>query len=263
VRPFPTPWTTPPPAERARHVLQLHWKRLGRWSPRHWALDLAVFHEGRAVGFQDMRAQDFAVRREIASGSWPGLEYQGLGIGTEMRAAMLHLAFAGLGVVSATSASFCDNHASLAVSRKLGYRPDGITRDTLDGRVVESRRLRLSRADWPGSPAPVTVTGLTPACRERHTAVAAPRGAGPARQPTPPTPQPPAPPARQPRPPHGPQGAPGPDSDRSGPGSDSGRHRGHRRGTLPTGNPRRPLPAHPRERPSPSLGMQRFRRPAD
>ncbi|MET8628138.1 GNAT family N-acetyltransferase [Kitasatospora sp. NPDC004669] len=166
VRPFLTPWTTLPPAERARHVLQLHWKRLGRWSPRHWALDLAVFHEGRPVGFQDMRAQDFAVRREIASGSWLGLEHQGLGIGTEMRAAMLHLAFAELGALSATSASFSDNHSSLAVSRKLGYRPDGITRDTLDGRVVESRRLRLSRDNWQGPPVPVTVTGLTAACRE-------------------------------------------------------------------------------------------------
>ncbi|MGW3043705.1 GNAT family N-acetyltransferase [Kitasatospora sp. NPDC001159] len=113
-----------------------------------------------------MRAQDFAVRREIDSGSWLGLEHQGLGIGTEMRAAMLHLAFAELGALSATSASFSDKHSALAVSRKLGYRPDGITRHTLDGRVVESRRLRLSREDWQGPPVPVTVTGLTAACRE-------------------------------------------------------------------------------------------------
>ncbi|MFD5468386.1 GNAT family N-acetyltransferase [Kitasatospora sp. NPDC127059] len=172
-RPFLTPWGELPPAERARHVLQMHWRRLGRWTARHWALDLVAFHRGNPVGVQDMRAQEFAVRREIASGSWIGLEHQGRGLGTEMRAAMLHLAFAELGAVSATSVSFADNHSSLAVSRKLGYRPDGIDRDTLDGRVVESQRLRLSRADWPGPPVPVTVTGLTPACRDLFAAPAA------------------------------------------------------------------------------------------
>ncbi|MFD9685748.1 GNAT family N-acetyltransferase [Kitasatospora sp. NPDC059088] len=164
-RPFLTPWGELAPAERARHVLQMHWRRMGRWTAQHWALDLVAFHEGRPVGVQDMRAQEFAVRREIASGSWVGLEHQGRGLGTEMRAAMLHLAFAELGARAATSVSFTDNHSSLAVSRKLGYRDDGITLDILDGRVVESQRLRLSRDHWQGPPAPVTVTGLTPTCR--------------------------------------------------------------------------------------------------
>ncbi|MFJ8477374.1 GNAT family N-acetyltransferase [Kitasatospora sp. NPDC094011] len=163
-RPFLTPWGELPPAERARHVLQMHWRRLGKWQARHWALGLVAFHEGRPVGVQDMRAQEFAVRREIASGSWVGLEHQGRGFGTEMRAAMLHLAFAELGAACAVSASFADNHSSLAVSRKLGYRPDGISRDVLDGRVVETRRLRLSREHWRGPSVPVTVAGLTPAC---------------------------------------------------------------------------------------------------
>ncbi|MBO1419317.1 GNAT family N-acetyltransferase [Streptomyces sp. FH025] len=174
VRPFLTPWAELPPAERARHVLQMHWRRLGRWTPQHWALDLTVFHEGHPVGVQDMRAQDFTARREIASGSWLGLAHQGLGLGTEMRAAMLHLAFAGLDAVSATSMSFTDNHASLAVSRKLGYRPDGISRDVMDGHTVVSQRLRLSREHWQGPPAPVTVRGLTPACRELFGADAPP-----------------------------------------------------------------------------------------
>lgn len=78
---------------------------------------------------------------------------------------MLHLAFAELGAVAAASAAFTDNHASLAVSRKLGYLPDGISRDVLDGRVVETRRLCLAREHWAGPPFPVAVHGLTPACR--------------------------------------------------------------------------------------------------
>ncbi|MFJ6621982.1 GNAT family N-acetyltransferase [Kitasatospora sp. NPDC091335] len=165
-RPFLTPWGELPPAERARHVAQSHWLRLGRWSPRDWALNLVVFHGGRPVGIQDMRAKEFGVRREIVSGSWLGLEHQGRGLGTEMRAAMLHLAFAELGTQSATSLSFADNHASLAVSRRLGYRGDGIDRDVLDGRVVVSERLRLTPEAWAEhARTPVTVTGLTDASR--------------------------------------------------------------------------------------------------
>ncbi|MEV5970062.1 GNAT family protein [Streptomyces sp. NPDC051921] len=160
-RPFLTPWTDLPPAERARHVIQLHWSRLGRWTPEDWALNLVVFHEGRPIGIQDMRAQEFRVRREIVSGSWLGVAHHGRGLGTEMRAAMLHLAFAELGAVSATSLSFTDNPSSMSVSRRLGYRPDGITRDVLHGEVVESQRFRLSREDWERVRRPeVAVSGL-------------------------------------------------------------------------------------------------------
>ncbi|MEO3825900.1 GNAT family protein [Actinomadura sp. B10D3] len=160
-RPFLTPWTDGSPAERARFVLQQHWQRLGNWSPQDWALDLAVFHERRPVGMQDVRAQDFAVRREVSTGSWLGLGHQGQGFGTEMRAAVLHLAFAGLGCLEATTMSFVDNAAPLRISRKLGYRPDGITRDVLDGQTVVSQRLRLSRKEWELTDRlPVTVSGL-------------------------------------------------------------------------------------------------------
>lgn len=161
-RPFLTPWADRPPAERARHVVQSHWRCMGRWTPEDWALPLTAFLDGRPVGVQGVRATEFGVRREVESGSWLGQEFQGKGLGTEMRAAMLHLVFDGLGAASATSMSFIDNHPSLAVSRKLGYRPDGITRDALHGEVVVSQRFRLDRADRP-APAerlPVTVDGL-------------------------------------------------------------------------------------------------------
>ncbi|MCX4825699.1 GNAT family N-acetyltransferase [Streptomyces sp. NBC_01142] len=177
-RPFLTPWTDLPPAERARHVMQLHWSRLGRWTPQNWALELVAFFEGRPVGVQDMRAVDFGIRQEIVSGSWIGLNHQGRGLGTEMRVAMLHLAFAELGAVSATSMSFTDNFSSVSVSLKLGYRPDGITRDVLHGKVIESQRFRLSREDWHlRERPPVTVSGLT-GCEELFGIVGGEAGTG-------------------------------------------------------------------------------------
>ncbi|PBC76415.1 RimJ/RimL family protein N-acetyltransferase [Streptomyces sp. TLI_235] len=161
--PFLSAWTDVSPAQRARAVVQQHWRRRGTWAPDDWALTLVVFAEGRPVGVQAVAAQNFAVTREVHTGSWLGFAHQGRGIGREMRSAVLHLAFAGLGAQEATSAAFTDNPASLAVSARLGYRPDGVQRDSVQGRVRVSQRLRLSRADWEGSDRPeVGVTGLEP-----------------------------------------------------------------------------------------------------
>jgi RimJ/RimL family protein N-acetyltransferase len=63
-----------------------------------------------------------------------------------MRAAVLHLAFAGLGAEYATSEAFTDNAASLGVSRKLGYVLDGFYRQVIRGKPATQQRLRLDRA---------------------------------------------------------------------------------------------------------------------
>jgi RimJ/RimL family protein N-acetyltransferase len=162
-KPFLTPWTDHPPGDRARHVVQLHWHRRGAWTPEDWALELAIFDQGRPVGMQVIRARQFVTLREVTTASWLGLEYQGRGLGTEMRSAALHLAFSGLDAVAATTMAFTDNAASLGVSRKLGYEPDGISRDVLHGEVVVSQRLRLTRERWDLTGRPeVTVSGLEP-----------------------------------------------------------------------------------------------------
>lgn len=95
--PFIVPWTDLPPAERARSVVQHHWLRRGNWATDNWALHLCVFEDGRVVGLQTIAAHDFAVLRQVSTASWLGVHHQRQGIGTEMRAAVLHLAFAGLG----------------------------------------------------------------------------------------------------------------------------------------------------------------------
>ena len=134
--------------QRARRTLQQHWAALGAWRPQAWSLDLAAFRDGRPVGLQNVRAHDFAARREVVTGSWVVPGHRGAGIGRAMRAAVLELAFTGLGARRATSTAQPGNTASLRVSERLGYRPDGTVVHEIGGAVVEEQRLRISAEQW-------------------------------------------------------------------------------------------------------------------
>jgi RimJ/RimL family protein N-acetyltransferase len=163
MQPFAFPWTDVSPAERARGTMQYHWSQRAAWKPDKWTLDLIVVHGGAVVGTQGMSGTDFAIVREVGTGSWLGQAHQGRGIGTEMRAAVLHLAFAGLGARFATSGAFTDNLASQGVSRKLGYTDDGIERQVSRGQPAAVRRLRLDRETWQATHSlPVSIRGLEP-----------------------------------------------------------------------------------------------------
>jgi len=160
-QPFAIPWTDGSPADRARSTLQYHWLQRAGWQPAKWSLDLVVVENGTVVGTQGMSATDFAILREVGTGSWLGQAHQGRGIGTEMRAAVLHLAFAGLGARYATSGAFTDNAPSQAVSRKLGYVDDGMERRVRRGQAATVLRLRLDRATWQATgTVPVRISGL-------------------------------------------------------------------------------------------------------
>jgi RimJ/RimL family protein N-acetyltransferase len=161
--PFTVPWTLQPPADRARSVILHHWATLGAWTKTSWALPFTVFRDGEVVGQQTISAKEFAITRECASGSWLGQRFQRQGIGTQMRAAVVHLAFAGLGATDVTSGAYTDNPASLGVSAKLGYEPDGFNRRAILGTVRTEQRLRLRRAVWEQHDRiPVTIDGLEP-----------------------------------------------------------------------------------------------------
>jgi RimJ/RimL family protein N-acetyltransferase len=163
VQPFTAGWTDQPPGEVARSVLTWQWASWGRWQPADWALGLVAIADGRVVGTQGLDGQDFAVLREAGTGSWLGRAHHGQGLGTEMRAAVLELAFAGLGAQFVTSEAFADNHASYAVSRKLGYADDGVSRHVIRGVPVVGRRLRLDQASWAAARrVPVQIEGLEP-----------------------------------------------------------------------------------------------------
>jgi RimJ/RimL family protein N-acetyltransferase len=163
VMPFEVAWTDAPAADRARSTLQFHWSQWGSWAASDWSLNLVVDLAGTIVGTQGIGAKDFAIVREVHTGSWVGQKYHGQGIGTEMRAAVLGLAFEGLNARYACSSAFDDNAASLAVSRKLGYADDGIEFNVVRGRAVTTRRLRLDRDTWAAHQSvPAEISGLEP-----------------------------------------------------------------------------------------------------
>ena len=161
--PFLVPWTDAPSEQRALGTIQHHWSAWGSWKPELWTLNLVADCDGTIVGTQGIRGREYAVLREVGTGSWVGREYQGQGIGTHMRAAVLYLAFAGLDALYATSGAREDNAASLAVSRKHGYADDGIERHVIRGQAAVVRRLRLDRPTWEAHRrVPVEIEGLAP-----------------------------------------------------------------------------------------------------
>ena len=148
VMPFDTPWTDEPLEIRPQHSLQFYWGTRANWKPTSWHITMMVKEGDAVVGVQGMLAADFAVKRQVGTGYWVGQAYQGRGIGKEMRAAILHLAFAGLGAERATSGAFEDNVASLAVSRALGYVENGDDIGAPRGKAMRQVRLLLTRQAW-------------------------------------------------------------------------------------------------------------------
>ncbi|MQA16878.1 MAG: GNAT family N-acetyltransferase [Pseudonocardiaceae bacterium] len=151
--PFSIPWTDQPVDELVRGTVQHFWSLRAAIKPESWTVNFLIRREGRVMGIQSVTGADFAVTREVSTGSWLGREYQGQGFGTEMRTAVLLLAFDYLGALTARSAAFTDNPTSLAISRKLGYRADGCSIHARRGaRATEIRLLltseQLVRPQW-------------------------------------------------------------------------------------------------------------------
>ena len=164
--PFTIPWTDVGPPRRQRESLQWWWSRRAHWRPEDWSFTGAVFVGGRAVGVQDIAATDFAARRVVSSGSWLGRAHQGQGFGKEMRAAILHLAFEGLGAQEAHTGAFADNASSLGVTRALGYVENGHEVVLRRGRPARCVHFCLDRAAWSARRRDdITITGLE-GCKE-------------------------------------------------------------------------------------------------
>jgi RimJ/RimL family protein N-acetyltransferase len=161
--PFTEPWTRAASPELERNALQFWWSRRASLAPDNWALPFAVFEDGEPLGVQDLGAKQFAVVRSVTTGSWLVQHAQGRGIGKEMRAAVLHLAFVGLGAVEAYTSAFEDNAASLGVTRALGYRPSGSRVGAREGAAVRHLDFVLPRSDWEHHRRDgITISGLDP-----------------------------------------------------------------------------------------------------
>jgi RimJ/RimL family protein N-acetyltransferase len=146
--PFMAPWTDRPSPARERESAHWWWRQRAEWAAEKWNFTGAVFVDGQPVGVQGIDAEHFATLRSVHTGSWLGLAYQGLGLGKEMRQAILHLAFAGLGAQEAHSGAFFDNAPSLATSHAVGYQPNGETLAPRRDGVARMLNLRMDRATW-------------------------------------------------------------------------------------------------------------------
>jgi RimJ/RimL family protein N-acetyltransferase len=157
--PFGLAWTDQPYSE-GFVVDFLEWQ-LAEWRADEWNLNLGVWGDGQLAGIQTLHGADFPGTRTVGTGSWLGQRFQGRGYGTEMRSAVLELAFVGLGAVAATSGAMDVNVASRRVSEKLGYRIAGRGVVSPRGTPVPHLNLRIERENW-HSPIPVEIEGLAP-----------------------------------------------------------------------------------------------------
>jgi RimJ/RimL family protein N-acetyltransferase len=157
--PFAVAWT-----DDLQHdaFLEFHRTHLREWAPEKWTCNLVTFLDGRAIGTQAIEARDFAHERTVGTGSWLGARYQGKGYGTEQRAAVLELAFRGLGARAAISGAVFANVASQRVSEKLGYRVVGTSEVAPRGEPIPHYDYRLEHAEW-RCPVPVEIVDLEPA----------------------------------------------------------------------------------------------------
>lgn len=91
--------------------------------------------DGTEVGVAGIGADHFDQLRRVVTGSWLGREFQGRGIGKEMRAAVFTLGFDGFDADLALTDAWHDSAASVGVTKSLDE--------------VETRRKRALRRDRP------------------------------------------------------------------------------------------------------------------
>lgn len=146
--PFYVPWTDAPAGELSRNTAAYHWRARADFSVDAWDLELGVWYDGELVGCQGVRTSDYLVTRTGETGSWLGQAHQGRGIGTRSRQTLCAFLFDHLDAVEVTSGAFVDNPASLAVSRKVGYRENGRQRlQRRSGEVAVNQLLVLTPGD--------------------------------------------------------------------------------------------------------------------
>jgi RimJ/RimL family protein N-acetyltransferase len=150
------------PTHRGVVAHQEYWRSYGTWTPRAWRFHLAVRRGGELLGLQELEGNEFPTLRTVDTSSWLVGPARGRGVGKTMRRAVLALAFDHLGARAAITSAWQDNHASLGVSRSLGYRPNGESFLARGDGIDTLVHLRLTVDDWraAGGAPGVAVTGV-------------------------------------------------------------------------------------------------------
>ncbi len=146
--PFAFEWTDVESPQLERNTMQFYWRCRAELSPAAWVLNFAVVADGEVVGTTGLITSQFATTRTFETGSWLGREFQGRGIGKEMRLATLQLGFEGFDAVAVTTVAFEDNGPSLGVTRSLGYQPNGTSVKVRRGEPAASLHFRLTRDNF-------------------------------------------------------------------------------------------------------------------
>ena len=150
---------------RGTVVHQAYWKAYGTWRPEAWRVSFVVSAAGQILGAQELEGNDFPALRTVDTASFLIPSARGRGYGKQMRRAVLALAFGPLGAQAAITSAWHDNHASLGVSRALGYQPNGESLQARGDTADVMTHMRLLRADWLASDAAdIHITGFE-ACR--------------------------------------------------------------------------------------------------
>ena len=147
--------------DAARKAITGEWAARGRTSPAWWHLSFAAVVDGEVVGQQNITGADFQTLRTVNSFSFLALTHQGIGLGKEMRRAILFLAFGGLGALRAESDAFEDNTASIGVSKSLGYRENGTMLAPRPSGAALMLRFVMTVDEWRRVPCDdITINGL-------------------------------------------------------------------------------------------------------
>ena len=136
------------PDLRVQKWLRGVWRGRGTVTPERWRLHFVVVVDGEPFGMQDLIGDEFESFGTVETHSWLSSDIRRRGIGTEMRSAILHFAFEGLGAEEAHSEANADNAGSNGISRRLGYEPNGTAWATCDGQPVLGQRWRLVHETW-------------------------------------------------------------------------------------------------------------------
>jgi RimJ/RimL family protein N-acetyltransferase len=161
--PFEYPWTDAASPDLERNALRFYWRSRAETTPAAWHLIFAVLAGDAVVGTSSLIATDYPAARSFESGSWVGRHFQGRGFGTELRIATLHLGFLGLHAEQATTRAYTDNAASLAVTRKLGYEPNGTQRGFRMDRSWFLDHVRSPDVEVVGTDGACELLAITPA----------------------------------------------------------------------------------------------------